>query len=751
MYFYRRSPFFSTLFICGCLISASLLLPAAALGQTVVGTIPSPADTVWYDLEVYEKGNVIFIADNTNAQILIYNATTLQYVDAISLSAYLPDTPQSTALHKGTGTLYVTVGQLSANAYTTLVIINADTYSIIDDIIDIDRAVSARTVDETRGRLYLWSYSWDMPLYAVDVYSNTIVGSLDVGDYAGSGLLAFTGERAVNPATGELVFTNIHNDTFVVVDGLAMTAETISAPDSRGRGGTWNPAENKIYITTIDWNGYFIYDRDTGTSTTAACVNDGTDLLYSAATNRVYSGAEIDGNTVVIEGDSDACQEVAIAPGLSDVGVLNPTRHVYFASADQVKVLDEDTLTVVSTIPGCEPDAYGGVDCQIVVSPQMGRVFIRSWWSSPTEGSCVQVIEEPLPVSQEDLLATWDGQGVYYRNSDTGAWVKLASPATMITCGDIDEDGIDDVIGLWPTQGGIWVKYSSDGTWARLSSTAVHIASGDMNGDGRDDLLGTWDGQGVYYRNSDTGAWVKMASPATMITTGDIDGDSIDDLIGIWPTQGGVWVKYSQTGAWARLSSTAADIAAGDMNGDGRDDLLATWAGQGVYYRDSVSGAWVKMASEATQVTCGDLDADSKADLIGIWPGQGGVWVKYSLTETWARLSSTARDISAGVMRLDGGEGLSAEGEPALTVPVGGLAEGPDLLGEYQDLSETAPDGLRFKAREQKNLEPHEIMRGAGFRRIPGPGEPGFRAVQQLNLLPKEARENEQRKMLIRK
>ncbi len=48
----------------------------------------------------------------------------------------------------------------------------------------------------------------------------------------------------------------------------------------------------------------------------------------------------------------------------------------------------------------------------------------------------------------EDLLATWDGQGVYYRNSETGAWVKLASPATMIACGDMDEDGIDDIIGL---------------------------------------------------------------------------------------------------------------------------------------------------------------------------------------------------------------------------------------------------------------------------------------------------------------
>ena len=251
---------------------------------------------------------------------------------------------------------------------------------------------------------------------------------------------------------------------------------------------------------------------------------------------------------------------------------------------------------------------------------------------------------------KDDLLATWDGQGVYYRNSDTGAWVKLATPATLIANGDLDDDGIDDVIGIWPTQGGVWVKYSASGSWAQLSSTARHIACGDMNGDGRVDLLGTWDGQGVYYRNSASGAWVKLATPATLITSGDLDDDGTDDLIGIWPSQGGVWVKYSSGGSWVQLSSTARDIAAGDMNGDGRDELLATWDGQGVYYRTS-GGSWVKMATPATQVTAGDLDGDGTDDVIGVWPSQAGVWVKYSQGGTWAQLSSTAVDIAAGRMR----------------------------------------------------------------------------------------------------
>ena len=71
-----------------------------------------------------------------------------------------------------------------------------------------------------------------------------------------------------------------------------------------------------------------------------------------------------------------------------------------------------------------------------------------------------------------------------------GVWVKMASPATLVTAGDLDGDGIDDLIGIWPTQGGVWVKYSKTAGWSKLSSTAKDIAAGDMNGDGRDDFLG---------------------------------------------------------------------------------------------------------------------------------------------------------------------------------------------------------------------------------------------------------------------
>jgi len=56
----------------------------------------------------------------------------------------------------------------------------------------------------------------------------------------------------------------------------------------------------------------------------------------------------------------------------------------------------------------------------------------------------------------------------------------MATPATQITAGDIDGDGTDDLLGIWPAQGGVWVKYSSSGSWAKLSSTADWIGAGRM-------------------------------------------------------------------------------------------------------------------------------------------------------------------------------------------------------------------------------------------------------------------------------
>jgi len=338
----------------------------------------------------------------------------------------------------------------------------------------------------------------------------------------------------------------------------------------------------------------------------------------------------------------------------------------------------------------------------------------------------------------DDLLGTWTGQGVYFRN-EMGDWTKLATPANLIAAGDLDGDNTADPIGIWPSQGGVWVLPSISKSWAKLSSTATDIYAGDMDGDGTKELVGTWDGQGVYYLTQMSGGtWVKMATPATLLAAGDIDGDTIDDLIGVWPSQGGVWVKYSSSSLWEKLGTTPRHIAAGDMNGDGWDDLVGTWDSQGVYYKDSDTGSWVKMATPATLIAAGDIDGDGADDLVGIWPSQGGVWVKYSSTGLWAKLGSTPVDLAAGMMR--GGVGTWGAQIVSWTnfQPVDG-GNGPVFGPGSIDISATAPGAPGFIFQTQRNLEPLESLKAI---RKPGPGEVGFGCAEQENLSPfEEAKE----------
>ena len=156
-----------------------------------------------------------------------------------------------------------------------------------------------------------------------------------------------------------------------------------------------------------------------------------------------------------------------------------------------------------------------------------------------------------------DLVGTWDGQGVYFRNSDTGAWVQMASPASMVTCGDLDDDGTDDLIGIWPGQGGVWVKYSVD--WrlglSRLDGGPYHDRGHERGRSGRASRdLGRTGGllPGLRERGLDADGFSGLDDHL-----GDLDNDGTDDLIGIWPGQGGVWVKYSATGNWEYIGSTA--------------------------------------------------------------------------------------------------------------------------------------------------------------------------------------------------
>jgi hypothetical protein len=62
-------------------------------------------------------------------------------------------------------------------------------------------------------------------------------------------------------------------------------------------------------------------------------------------------------------------------------------------------------------------------------------------------------------------------------------------------------------------------------------------------------------------------------------------------------------------------------------------------------------------------------------------------------------------------------------------------------LIQYQDISSEGPGGLHFVYQTEELLIPQEHE--SEMMRIPGPGEPGFRCVEEKNLIPEESRESD--------
>ena len=235
-----------------------------------------------------------------------------------------------------------------------------------------------------------------------------------------------------------------------------------------------------------------------------------------------------------------------------------------------------------------------------------------------------------------DLVGSWSS-GVWSRNSNTGAWTNLStSGASQIAAADIDGDGIDDLVGVWPDSG-LWIKYSSAANWQYISSAPTSLAVGDTNGDHKAEIIGIWHSV-VWSHDGAVGGWTILTSGASQVDLGDTDGDGKDDLIGIWPGDG-LWMKYTSTGSWTRVTSPASMITCGDLDGDGKSDLLGIWNGT-VWAMNSATAGWSILTSGASQITAGDLDGDGKDDLIGIW-ADSGVWVKYSSNGAWFNLSTS--------------------------------------------------------------------------------------------------------------
>ncbi len=364
--------------------------PMPVRGQTVAGCLLSGPEEYWPDMWLDTGAAKLYIADWTNARILIHDSRSLSRLGEISLTSYLPDRPYQLAGHQAAGTLYAIVCHGTCDSQSRVIAI--DTHTLTSRSLAGLTSRRSILVDDQGRRLLASGYSPVYPishetLSVVDVDTDAIVATIDLTDLVSNGGHVGMAQE-LNPVTGEVLFYQggcSQTSVFAIVNARTLHSERIIAPNACGwwiepDGATWNWLENKLYITTQTWQGYFIYDRDTGQSSVTSCWNDGTGLFFSPATNRVYSGAEINQETTVIEGASDSCQEVDGLWG-PVVGFVEAKRRAYFVGFG-VTVLDENSLSIVGHLPSCipPPDVHRPFGDQgVAVDQANGRVFARIW------------------------------------------------------------------------------------------------------------------------------------------------------------------------------------------------------------------------------------------------------------------------------------------------------------------------------------------------------------------------------------
>jgi uncharacterized protein (TIGR03118 family) len=261
------------------------------------------------------------------------------------------------------------------------------------------------------------------------------------------------------------------------------------------------------------------------------------------------------------------------------------------------------------------------------------------------------------------------GPEVKVYNAATGA-IKfdfMAYDATFkggvrVATGDVNGDGVDDIITGAGAGGGPHVKVFDGVTGAEIHSFfaydasftgGVYVAAGDVNDDGKEDIVtGAGAGGGPHVKVFDGTNLGELASffayapgfaGGVRVAAGDVNDDGHADIITGAGPGGGPHVKvFSGTNLALLKSFYAFDasfsggvyVAAGDIDGNGHADIITGAGAGGTPHLIVYSGvdlavlqsfdAYNSAFAGGVRVGAVDFDADGKADIItGAGPGGG--------------------------------------------------------------------------------------------------------------------------------
>ena len=229
-----------------------------------------------------------------------------------------------------------------------------------------------------------------------------------------------------------------------------------------------------------------------------------------------------------------------------------------------------------------------------------------------------------------------------------------------VAAGDVDGDGVDEIICGQAMDGQAWVKvYKTDKDRTVLAEFlaypasfqgGVFVAAGDIDGDGQDEVI-TGSGMGSYghvrafdgegnYLGWDVRPFDQSHKGGVSVAVGNVDGGLEEEVIVSAAAFGSSRVKVYKTGADKRIVGDflaypegykeGAYVTAGDVDNDGIDEVVTGTAGGGPHVRAFEAWGYPKTLSflpyssdfrGGVRVAIGNIDGGDVEELVTM-PGR---------------------------------------------------------------------------------------------------------------------------------
>ncbi|QTA83608.1 Uncharacterized protein dnl_60210 [Desulfonema limicola] len=281
---------------------------------------------------------------------------------------------------------------------------------------------------------------------------------------------------------------------------------------------------------------------------------------------------------------------------------------------------------------------------------------------------------DALKITPEaEKFEVWRSRSNFYLSNNTWYDGPFDYSIYFFLSGDVNGDGLSDTVGISPSDER-FVVWNSNGTgfnsgveWLNgiYDYNTYEFRMADVNGDGYDDIIGIWpkEERFVVWTSNGKGfnsgvEWLNGTYEYSdyAFQLGDVNGDGTSDIVGlnpinqrfvVWASSGssflsGVEWKYGVD------NFTKYQFDLSDVNGDGKDDIVAVSAGQESFWVWLSSGNYFK---DGAQWYNGEYDYSSYSfhadDVNG--DGRGDIVAYNSSLDRYVVWLSNGSGFSAGV------------------------------------------------------------------------------------------------------